>query len=325
MVPDPERGSRDHRDLAPGLQCRPSPFAPWLFDTQRVQSEAGGDNNPERRGCSLGLTEVYGHLSTNYLRKEIQRLTFGPPADDTESLHSAGGASEPPRPADSHAKARSAALSPTAFTTRPPPEPSERPRPRMAATEVRELDRVGGGRALLARAHRGRFQEPFEGSCVVVVGARGFEPPTFRSRIGRRSVAARASRSQVSERIANRGGREVQPSQLSTGVSKNFTTRLLPKIGTGFAPGTAPKVATTPTTADLVALHGGRDQLLSVADVAERLGVCAATVYRLCELGELPHVRIVNSIRLRRQDLDAFVARSATAVSRAGRRRPAGE
>ena len=113
------------------------------------------------------------------------------------------------------------------------------------------------------------------------------------------SVAAGANASQVSEKIANREGDEVQPSQLSTGVSKDFTTRLLPKIGTGFAPGTAPKVATTPTTADLVALHGGRDQLLSVADVAKRLGVCAATVYRLCERGELPHVRIVNSIRIR--------------------------
>ena len=48
------------------------------------------------------------------------------------------------------------------FTTRllpdPPPEPSERPRLRMAATEFRELE---------------------------LVGARGFEPPTFRSRTER--------------------------------------------------------------------------------------------------------------------------------------------
>ena len=91
------------------------------------------------------------------------------------------------------------------------------------------------------------------------------------------------------------------------------------------APGTAPKVATTPTTADLAALHGGRDRLLRIADVAERLGVCAAIVYRLCERGELPHVRIVNSIRVRRTDLDAFLAGRETAAPNVGRRRPSAE
>jgi excisionase family DNA binding protein len=111
----------------------------------------------------------------------------------------------------------------------------------------------------------------------------------------------------VTGKIRSRGGRTVQPSQLSTAVSKEFTTRLLPEIATAGAPGTAPKVATTPKTADLAALHGGRDRLLRVADVAERLGVCAATVYRLCETGVLPHVRIVNSIRVRSEDLRAFL------------------
>src|SRR5204863_2742074 len=68
----------------------------------------------------------------------------------------------PPRPANTRAKERAAAPSPTAFyypaTTRPPPEPSESLGPRMAATEFRELS---------------------------LVGARGFEPPTFRSRTER--------------------------------------------------------------------------------------------------------------------------------------------
>jgi len=82
-------------------------------------------------------------------------------------------------------------------------------------------------------------------------------------------------------------------------------------------------VSTTPTTADLVALHGGRSRLLRVAEVAEQLGVCAATVYRLCEGGELPHVRIVNSIRVRPTDLDALLAaRVPVAPPKAGRRRP---
>jgi excisionase family DNA binding protein len=51
-----------------------------------------------------------------------------------------------------------------------------------------------------------------------------------------------------------------------------------------------------------------------VAEVAEQLGVCAATVYRLCESGELPHVRIVNSIRVRPTDLEALVATRVTAA-----------
>jgi excisionase family DNA binding protein len=49
-----------------------------------------------------------------------------------------------------------------------------------------------------------------------------------------------------------------------------------------------------PTLADLQVLWGGRDRLLKIAEVAEHLGVCNATVYRLCDRGELPHVWIVN-------------------------------
>ena len=60
---------------------------------------------------------------------------------------------------------------------------------------------------------------------------------------------------------------------------------------------------------DLRVLWGGRDRLLRVAEVAEHLGVCNATVYRLCESGQLPHVWIVNSIRIRPEDLKVFLDR----------------
>jgi excisionase family DNA binding protein len=73
------------------------------------------------------------------------------------------------------------------------------------------------------------------------------------------------------------------------------------------APGTAPCVRTTPTTHGLVAYWGGRNRLLRVRGVAEQLGVCNATVYRLVESDELPHVRIVNSIRIRPADLIAVL------------------
>ena len=50
----------------------------------------------------------------------------------------------------------------------------------------------------------------------------------------------------------------------------------------------------------LGAPQGGleRGKLLTVAQVAERLGLCRATVYRLVAEGELPHIRVGNSIRL---------------------------
>jgi excisionase family DNA binding protein len=61
---------------------------------------------------------------------------------------------------------------------------------------------------------------------------------------------------------------------------------------------------------DLYALHGGRDRLLTVREAADRLRVGTWAVYRLCQTGELPHVRIIDSIRLRPADLAAFVAAS---------------
>jgi excisionase family DNA binding protein len=45
-----------------------------------------------------------------------------------------------------------------------------------------------------------------------------------------------------------------------------------------------------------------------VAEVAEQLAVGAWAVYKLCEDGDLPHVRINNSIRLRPADLAGFIA-----------------
>ncbi|WP_240357933.1 helix-turn-helix domain-containing protein [Myxococcus vastator] len=64
-----------------------------------------------------------------------------------------------------------------------------------------------------------------------------------------------------------------------------------------------------PTPARLCALPGGAERPLTVREVAERLAICTATVYRLCERGELAHVRVSNAIRVRPADVDAFIAR----------------
>jgi len=63
-----------------------------------------------------------------------------------------------------------------------------------------------------------------------------------------------------------------------------------------------------PAVPESRALGGGLDQLLTVRKVAKALAVCPATVYALCERGELPHVRILNAIRVRCEDVRAFVA-----------------
>jgi excisionase family DNA binding protein len=62
-------------------------------------------------------------------------------------------------------------------------------------------------------------------------------------------------------------------------------------------------------------VHGGREALLTVRDVAAQLGVCAATVYRLVAEGQLAQVRVLNAIRVAPRDLEAFVE---------ARRRPEG-
>jgi excisionase family DNA binding protein len=57
----------------------------------------------------------------------------------------------------------------------------------------------------------------------------------------------------------------------------------------------------------VVAGEQGAGALLTVRDVAAQLGVCTATVYRLVGEGQLPHVRVLNAIRVAPNDLAAFI------------------
>jgi excisionase family DNA binding protein len=50
--------------------------------------------------------------------------------------------------------------------------------------------------------------------------------------------------------------------------------------------------------------------LLTVRDVAERLRLCTATVYRMCERGELAHVRVSNAIRVPEAALGILLGRT---------------
>lgn len=54
----------------------------------------------------------------------------------------------------------------------------------------------------------------------------------------------------------------------------------------------------------------GLERLLTVREVASTLGVATSTVYQLCALGKLPHVRICNAIRIESIAVSKFVATS---------------
>jgi len=63
----------------------------------------------------------------------------------------------------------------------------------------------------------------------------------------------------------------------------------------------------------LTARAGGVDRLLSVREVAERLGVHPSTIYGLSECGELHHAWVSNAIRIALADLEAYLARRRAA------------
>jgi excisionase family DNA binding protein len=78
--------------------------------------------------------------------------------------------------------------------------------------------------------------------------------------------------------------RRVHSTEEIASVRKDFATRLLP------------------SSADAA-------RLLTVPEVAERLGLSTATIYKFCDRGDLAHVRLsTNTVRVTAADLMAFVS-----------------
>jgi excisionase family DNA binding protein len=50
--------------------------------------------------------------------------------------------------------------------------------------------------------------------------------------------------------------------------------------------------------------------LLTVKETASALQVSTATVYKLCASGVLPHVRVLNALRIAPSDLETYLART---------------
>jgi len=122
-------------------------------------------------------------------------------------------------------------------------------------------------------------------------------------------VAAGGRALQVGEKIRSDGAARSQESQPFAPNRSPFVTRLLP--------GSA--------AARLAVLQGGRDGLLSVREAAEQLGLCTATVYVLCAEGALPHIRILNAIRIAPADLEAFIEARRVGAPDQGRGHGTGE
>jgi excisionase family DNA binding protein len=118
----------------------------------------------------------------------------------------------------------------------------------------------------------------------------GLEPPTFSLGRATPEGVERGTAPQVLTNPHKPSGGPVQGTQLAGQNPKGFVARFLPAART-----------------TLRAHRGGRDgRLLTVAEVAEELAVCTATVYKLVASSELPNVRVLDSIRVRREDLDTF-------------------
>ncbi|OLD47285.1 MAG: hypothetical protein AUI48_04365 [Chloroflexi bacterium 13_1_40CM_2_68_14] len=64
-----------------------------------------------------------------------------------------------------------------------------------------------------------------------------------------------------------------------------------------------------PVVREVPADPGPHERLLTVREVAARLGVCTAVVYRLCQRNELLALRIGGTLRFHREAVESFVAR----------------
>ena len=133
---------------------------------------------------------------------------------------------------------------------------------------------------------------------MVLVGAAGFEPATSCSQTRGEPIARGGTESLPVAAHGAADVADVQKSQKEAGVRQLFATDLLrtcESLGGGTVEGRVDFADGT---------------LLNVRQVAAYLGLCTATVYKLCSRGGLPHVRVSNAVRVRRGDLAEFLGRN---------------
>jgi len=94
--------------------------------------------------------------------------------------------------------------------------------------------------------------------------------------------------------------------QTHASLSKNFAGSLLDGVRPTEPTALEGSLLDGPATDDEALRSVGK--LLTVRQVAKLLGVCAATIYRMCEQGELEHFRVRNAIRVPVATLKAYLA-----------------
>ena len=171
------------------------------------------------------------------------------------------------------------------------------------------------GERFCSRTGRPASERPRECSGVDGTRTRGLRRDRASNSIPHTSIGL-----QRVEIIQDRVATDFHESHALGPVSKNFVTFLLQGAagaleaecnGDMFAQSTNPQRSATARVGrkGLRIIDAGAERLLSVRDVADRLGVCPRTVYELCERSQLPHVRVSNAIRIAPKDLNAFIQR----------------
>jgi excisionase family DNA binding protein len=106
----------------------------------------------------------------------------------------------------------------------------------------------------------------------------GIEPATLSLGKYESGIAAGRKASQAIVTTRSADDTPFQPTPPEAAIRRDFASPLLPDLSAS----------------------------LTVKEVAARLRVCTATVYRLCTTGELSHFRVGASIRIREKDLVSF-------------------
>jgi excisionase family DNA binding protein len=99
-----------------------------------------------------------------------------------------------------------------------------------------------------------------------------------------------------------------QDVQIHASLSKDFAGSLLDAVQPTEPTTHGGSLLDGLATDDEVAQAVGK--LLTVRQVAKVLGVCPATVYRLCERGEFAHYRVRHAIRVDITEVKAMLQRS---------------